>query len=115
MGHMPGLEEERRRHPRKPVESALRVFSYGGEHLAAGRTLNLSDGGAFVRIPVDALSGLPSRVNITFSVPREDPTPETPEEYAAEARVIRQQPMRDAKAAGVALEFRAPLELSLEA
>ncbi|MBS3734739.1 MAG: PilZ domain-containing protein [Phycisphaerae bacterium] len=106
--------DERRSHRRKTLACPVRMFDRGGRPLTNGRTIDLSDGGLFISTSLTAMKTLPRRVNVTVSLPRSTPNTYMLEEVAAGAVVVRQQPMVDEGAAGVALQFERPVELGLK-
>jgi hypothetical protein len=111
---MSGRARERRKHERKVVACAVSVYDRGGKAVATGRTVNLSDGGALLSVPIRSVGEVGSKVNVTLSVPRTTPNTYMLEEVASAATVVRQQPLVDAAFAGVALRFDRPLDLALE-
>ncbi len=108
-------DEERREHKRHGLDCPVAVFCRGGQELTRGKTVNISDGGAFVSIPIKPIPDISADVNVTFSVPRTTPNTYMLEEFASPASIIRHQPLVDESLAGLAIRFDRPLELGLEA
>ncbi len=111
---MAGKTVERREHQRHPLNCPIRFYDRGGVEITHAKTTDLSDGGAFATVPIPVLSEIGEQVNVTFSVPRSTPNTYMLEEFASEARVVRQVPMQDTEHAGIALAFAEPLELEIE-
>jgi len=108
-------QQERRRFKRVTVSCPVTVFSRGGEELATGKTVDLSDGGAFVAIPMEKIETVDGPLNVAFALPRTTPNSQMIEDVACHATVLRRQPMRSDDHAGLALRFTRPLDLALEA
>lgn len=105
---------ERRRSPRFEMACPVRIYDADGALVARSKTVNISDGGAFVALPIEQLSRLGGAAELALSVPRSTPTTHMLEDFSCRATVVRQEPMVDEAYAGVALEFDEPLELALE-
>jgi len=105
---------ERRENPRTDLSCPVSLYNRAGELIARAKTVNVSDGGMLVSIPVSALPKLEDRANVALSVPRSTPTTYMLEDFACAARVVRHQPMVDDAFAGVALAFDEPQDLCLE-
>ena len=54
-------------------------------------------------------------MTISFAVPRSTANTYMLEDFSAQARVLRHQPLRNADLAGVAVQFVQPIDLGLEA
>jgi len=106
--------KERRKHPRFDLSCPIRIEGDAGNALHRTRALNVSDGGVFVAVPIDALPPFGSELNVQFSVPRTTPNTYMLEEFSSRAKVVRHQPMKDSRQAGLAMRFAEPLELMLE-
>ena len=111
---MRGKTVERREHKRHDLACPIRFYDRGGVEIAHAKTTNLSDGGAFVGVPIRFLSDIGEQVNVAFSVPRSTPNTYMLEDFASEARVVRHVAMQDTDHAGIALAFSGPLELEIE-
>ena len=104
---------EHREHERVELACPIKLYDNGGEVLAQSKTLNISDGGALVSLPLDSLPKIGSKANITLSVPRSTPTTYMLEDFACRGEVIRHQPLVESNFAGLALRFEEPQELGL--
>jgi len=82
--------------------------------IAKGKTLNISNGGALLSIPVSLVPQISTDINVTFFVPRSTPNTYMLEEFASSACVTRREPLANESATGVAIRFSRPLELGLE-
>lgn len=105
---------EQRKHRRTEIACPASVFDRSGRLQAKGRTMNLSDGGACVSVPIDRLPRIHDRVNVTFSVPRSTPNTYMLEEFASPADVVRHEPLEDTALVAVAIQFERPMDLALE-
>ena len=104
----------RRRHKRTALNCPVTVCDRGGQALAGGDSLNISDGGMLLSIRVEDLPALRTAVNVAFSVPRETPNTFMLEDFASPATVIRHGALVDEARAAVALRFGRPVSLALE-
>ena len=111
---MSGLPEERRAHKRQQLACPVSLFSRGGQALAQGNTVNISDGGALVSVPGGSAPEADAEINLTLSVPRATASTYMLEEFATAGRVIRRRQLDDGQTAGLAVHFRKPLGLALE-
>jgi len=112
---MAGSQQERRKTIRLDVKCPCVVRDHLGATLGKGRCLNIGNGGMFLPLPVDALPTRDSTVTISFAVPRSTANTYMLEDFSAQARVLRHQPLRNADLAGVAVQFVQPIDLGLEA
>jgi hypothetical protein len=106
--------QERRRHKRLKLECPVSFFTRGGKVVTKGRSLDISDGGTFVSVPVEAIDKIQGRLNLTFSIPRSTENTYMLEDFASQANVLRRQPLVDENLAGVAMTFANPIHLALE-
>jgi c-di-GMP-binding flagellar brake protein YcgR len=105
---------ERRRHKRFPLPCPARIIA-GGSREARGKTVNVSDGGMFVAIPISSpLPACYEAVDVVFSLPRSTPNTYMLEEVSSTARVLRHQALKNDRLAGLALQFAKPLNLAVE-
>ena len=111
---MPKKIAERRASARMALSCPVSLYDRAGDLLVRSKTVNLSDGGLLVSVPVETLGRLGESTNVALSVPRSTPTTYMLEDFACPARVVRHQPMVDEQFAGVALAFEEPQELSLQ-
>jgi hypothetical protein len=111
---MAGKTAERREHERHDLACPIRFYDRGGVEITQAKTTNVSDGGVFVPVPIRFLAEIGKQVNVAFSLPRSTPNTYMLEDFASEAKVIRQTAMQDVDHAGIALEFAEPLELEIE-
>ena len=107
-------ERERRRSTRMDVPCPIQVRDPRGQFEASGRTINISDGGAMLSLPVNSLPGLAKEMKVVFSVPRLTPNTRMFEQFECPATVVRHQPLTDDMLAGMAIRFTRPLDLGLE-
>ena len=106
---------ERRRHKRYPLPCPARISTGTGSQEAQGRTVNVSDGGVFVAVPLSwPLPACDEAVDVVFSLPRSTPNTYMLEEVRSTARVLRHQPLKNDRLAGLALQFAKPLDLAVE-
>ena len=105
---------ERRKHKRHDLSCPIRLFSQAGEQIAAGKTLNISDGGALVPVPGHILPRLRESVNLTVSVPRSTANTYMLEDFACCATVLRHEVVAADDQAYLAMEFVRPLHLAIE-
>ena len=106
---------ERRRHKRHRIACPLSILRFGAAEPLTGKTLDVSDGGAILAIPIKAVPRVSERVKVVLGVPRSTANTYMLEEVPCEARVVRHQPMDDNSVVGVALQFSPALDLALEA
>ena len=111
---MTDQRQQRRQHNRVKVESPVTFFTRSGEVAAKGKSVDLSDGGIFVSVPVEEAGKIRGTVNLTFSIPRSTENTYMLEDFACQADVLRQQPLVDKNLAGVAIAFTNPMDLGLE-
>ena len=109
---------ERRRHKRHRIPCPVRLLRSSKDkangEVVRGKTLDVSDGGAMLAVPIKAVPHLSERVRVVLSVPRETPNTRMVEEVSCEARVVRHQPLEDNEVVGVALQFQPAQTLGLE-
>jgi hypothetical protein len=104
---------ERRGNPRLDLACPASLYNRAGELIVRTKTVNVSDGGLLVAVPVQELGRLEEHANVAFSVPRSTATTYMLEDFACPARIVRHQPMVDDDFAAVALAFEKPQDLSL--
>ena len=112
---MSDQDSERRRHRRLRMSFPVSFFDRSGTVIVKGDSIDLSDSGIFVSVPVESMEKLDNKVNLTFSVSRSDNGGFMLEDFACQADVVRQQPLTDPTFAGVAMSFERVLDLALEA
>jgi len=78
------------------------------------RSLNISDGGVLLSMPVHALPPVNTSVSFRFYVPRRTPNTYMLEPFVSEGHVVRHEPMEDDQFAAVAVQFVRPLQLELD-
>ena len=106
---------ERRKHKRHRIACPLSILRFGVAEPLKGKTLDLSDGGAILPIPIKAVPRVSERVRVVLAIPRSTANTYMLEEVPCDARVVRHQPMEDNSLVGVALQFSPTLDLALEA
>lgn len=104
---------ERRRFRRAALSCPMRLEDARHGLVAEGKTLNLSDGGAYLVVGIEALHRLGKTAHVEFSVPRSTANTYMLEKFTATAHVIRHEPMLDDRHAGVAMQFEQPVALGL--
>ena len=105
--------DDRREHRRHDLKCPITVFGRGGEVLTKAETTNISGGGTYLTVPMEVLSKVQRGVNVAFSVSGSSGRARSLEGFAANARVVRHEPMADDKLVGVALAFTREIELGL--
>ena len=105
---------ERRQYKRLKLSCPFVVFDEAGEVLIESKSLNISDGGALMSAPVKHIPPPHASVKLNFSVPRSTPNSYMLEEFSCPGRVVRQQPLKDDRLAGVAFQFAKPLQLAMK-
>ncbi len=106
--------QQRRQHNRVKVECPVTFFTRSGEVAAKGKSVNLSNGGILVSIPVEEAGKIRGTVNLTFSVPRSTENTYMLEDFACQADILRRQALVGENSTGVAVAFTRPLNLDLE-
>ena len=106
---------ERRKHKRHRISCPLVIQRTGEKEALKGKTVDISDGGAMLAIPIKIIPRVSERVTVLLAVPRSTANTYMVEEVALEARVVRHQPMENNAVVGVALQFTSVQELGLEA
>jgi len=111
---MANQRRERRREPRTATSCAAAVSDEQRPREAGGRTVNLSNGGALITMPIEALPAVGGRVNVTLSVPRSTPNTRMVEKIATAATVLRHELMVDDRLAGMAVRFEREVDFAFE-
>ncbi len=106
---------ERRDDKRANLSCTVKLLDRTGKLMVESKTLNISDGGLMVTLPVEALPSIGTRVNLEVALPRTTPSSFMLERLSTQAKVLRHQPMVDDRFAGAALSFASSQKLSLEA
>jgi len=105
---------ERRRYKRLRLPCPITLYDSQGKALVASKTIDVSDGGAFLQVPLEALPGCGTKVSVALSLPRTTENTYMLEEVDTNAVVVRHQPMKDETLAGIGVEFQPPRDLMLE-
>jgi c-di-GMP-binding flagellar brake protein YcgR len=105
---------DRRRHKRHRVACAAAIQRSTVAEPVKSKTIDVSDGGAMLAIPVKVVPRLSERVRVVLALPRSTPNTYMVEEISMDALVIRHQPMEADDVVGVALQFQVPKDLGLE-
>ncbi len=103
---------ERRRFFRFDMNYPTKLYSRKGQFVAESQTVNISQRGALVAIPTDALAQLNDRMNVTISLPQDVHQARSVMSFACEARMVRAQAHDNGSTQCVALEFTSPIILS---
>ncbi len=111
---MSGKQSEKRRYVRKDLSCPVTLLDAKGLESTSLKTVNISDGGALVSIPLDRLPDCDEKLKLSLSVPRSTSNTFMLEDFETEGMVVRHQPLRDDRFAGVALKFAKPVKLGLE-
>jgi hypothetical protein len=106
---------ERRENKRNELSCPVTLTNGHSEVTATAKSLNISDGGALIKLPADSVPSFGSELIIKLSVPRKTANTYMPEEFVCNGRVVRHQPLEDDRWIGVALQFGRPLRLELDA
>jgi len=106
--------QERRKFRRFALSCPMSVHGADGHLLAHGKTLNLSDGGAYMVVTIDALLRMGKTARLDFSVPRTTANTHLWEKFTCNAQILRHEPLVDDSHAGIAIRFEQPQELGLE-
>lgn len=108
---------ERRQNKRFAIRCGAAVLASPGQAAIKVRTINVSDGGALLEVPVASVppQACPGEsIEVTLSVPRSTANTYMVEQLASPARVIRHEMLNDNSLVGLALQFLRPLELGIE-
>ena len=106
---------ERRRHRRHPLPCQVRFTDAQGRVQAEGKSLNISDGGLLASVPLAEIPRRNSRTRLHVSVPRYTTNTFMLEDVECEGTIVRHAPLQDDRFAGVAVRFRQPVRLQIEA
>ncbi len=111
---MTKAKRERRAHKRYPISCPVVITDREGNELFQTKTLNISNGGALMSVPIERTIPLGRSVRLLLRLPRSTPNTFMYEEVSSDAQVVRHQPMVDFSQAAAAVKFSKPLNLSLE-
>ncbi len=103
--------QERRKHERHEIERPVRIYQPGGDLLTRGNTLNISDGGVLISVPIDKVPQYQQDVDVKICRPGDEDDVHNSEEVTSRGCVVRHQPMEENITAGVAIRFEKPVEL----
>jgi len=107
---------ENRQHHRFALSYPIRLISFRGHEMASSETVNLSQSGAFVEIPVHQMPEPGEIVNVSISVPDDHNSEPHLGEFISEASVVRHHPREEGSdRGGLALTFSTPLTFVAEA
>jgi hypothetical protein len=81
--------------------------------LVKASTTDLSHGGTYVTVAQNSIDDA-TNINIAFSIPNTEANHQI-EGFAANAKVVRQEPVDDANQVGLALQFTQQMHLPIEA
>jgi hypothetical protein len=105
---------ERRVHKRLGLSCPIML---SGEHEAQplkSKTINVSNGGVFLAVPVHQVPSHGASVSLRLLVPRSTPNTYMLEEFQSQAKVLRHEMLKDNTQVGVALVFDRKIDLGLE-
>ncbi len=106
---------ERRACGRFDLACPVIVTDSAGNELLKTKTLNLSDGGALLTVPIEQTIPLGQYVRMDVRLPRSTKNTFMFENISAEASILRHEPMIEHSSIATALTFTKPLKLQLEA
>jgi len=104
---------ERRQHKRHKISCPITLFGRGGQVLAKANITDLSHGGTYVTVAPESVQDAES-LNVAFSIPNAHISHQL-EGFAANAKVIRQEPSDQTDLVGLALQFTQQMNLPIEA
>jgi len=105
---------ERRKDRRQELACPVFLVDDSGGKPLKSRTVNLSDGGAYLTMPAHEAPPPGRQVAVVLRVPRRTPNTYMLEEFCAQAVVVRQDERREDACIGIALRFLQRLDLTLE-
>ena len=108
-------QQEKRQHHRFEMAYPIRLFSRGGEELAAARTVNISQGGTLFVLPAEKVTDLGETLNVTISMPESSYASENVVDFACQANVVRREAEGEESWSSVALVFSRPLQFTARA
>ncbi|MBC8373266.1 MAG: PilZ domain-containing protein [Planctomycetes bacterium] len=109
---MENNSNERRQHKRHELACPITLFGRGGEVLAQASTSDLSQGGAYVTVARDIVEDA-GDMNVAFAIPGTAADHQI-EGFAANAKVLRQEPADDGVHVGLALQFTQQMYLPID-
>ena len=104
---------EKRRSKRLHAAWSVTVDTRSGDLIGQSKSVNISNGGLLIPLPVESLPAVGSSVKLTLSVPRFTTNTFMLEAMHTRATVLRHQPMIDDHYAGTAMRFDEPADLGL--
>ena len=107
--------DERRQHRRVRLPCPTIVTDQAEQLLAAGRSLNVSDGGVYLVVPIKALPPCQTPVQVKLTLPRPAGTRGAARDITTAGRIVRHQALQDDRSVGMAIEFDQPLPLTARA
>jgi hypothetical protein len=105
---------EQRRFPRAAMSCPVKLTTREGTLVAAGDTVDISDGGTLIAISPDAVPDVGSVVELSMEVPTGNPPTWPARVFTSKARVVRHRDLGQPGKTGVAMEFLKPLKLNLK-
>ncbi len=108
------VRDERRQHKRHELRCPVVVRGDDGEPLAETATVNISDGGVFVTVPIDSVPARGCPVRLDLRIPRQTTNTYMLEDVTRRATVVRHTALKDDGHAGVAVEFERDEPLQIE-
>ena len=106
---------ERRRYKRHALPCRVKFTDPRGHIQAEGKSLNISDGGLLVSLPLAEIPQRNTTTRVHVSLPRYTTNTFMLEDVERDGMVVRHAPLRDDRFAGVAVRFEEPVRLQLEA
>lgn len=105
---------ERRVHDRRKIVCPITICRQDGTVLAKTHTVNISDSGAFLAVPLDALPPLDAKLRLSLAVPRSTANTYMLEQFECEGQAVRHQPLLDNDQAGIGVRFSRPIDFMLD-
>jgi len=111
---MPDASAEKRRYRRFALSCPIELLSEAGQLVADVQLVNLSDGGALVLVPGDAVPAVGSLLNVRLQAPSDSSGAGPLRKFICQAKVLRHQATCQPGKTAVAIEFLQPLPLELD-
>ncbi|MGC9453535.1 MAG: PilZ domain-containing protein [Phycisphaerae bacterium] len=110
---MAEMQFDRRRYKRFTLPCPATLLD-SDQTPASARTLNISDGGALLALPLKDLPEAGRKLKVKLSLPRSTASTHMVEKVRCEGLIKRHQPLTDDRYAAVAVEFVEPVNLQIE-
>lgn len=110
---MTDIHFDRRRYRRFDLPCPVTLLE-GDKPLATTHTLNISDGGVLLALPLKDLPEAGRKLTVKLALPRSTASTHMVEKVRSEGLIKRHQPLTDDRYAAVAVEFIEPVGLAIE-